>query len=514
MASLTTRQRDLLQILLHKREPLGAAELAEQLQLTARQVTYGLEGVKRWLANHDVSLKVTPGVGVSLDCSPDQTAWLVKELASETRLQLVLTPQQRETLVGLILLDAREPVILKQLQRWLQVSRTTAIKDVDAVSGWLEGFRLRLARRPNYGLWVEGSERDRRHAMAAVLWGYTPFDSTLFTINHTDGLSFELVDDADLLPVLKRVAEIIRQWDIRRIFSRVAYAETQLSGRFTDDAVLHLALSFAIQAYRIQTGAHLEEDAGNLERLRRLMVWPVAVEIGRRLGWRSNAAWSEQEVAFLAMHLLAAPRNERWPGDLEFDHSLSRLVDELMARIGAAYEIPHLGKDMSLRDGVVNHIIPAILRGRFQLWMPPPPAVTTLSDKYSFEIELARELAGLIALESGVELPESEINDLAMLLRAAYIRERPHQLRRVYVVCPSGMATAQLLVARLKAHFPRIGELQVVSMRALAQKQTEDVELIITTVPLNSEIAKRFQVIQVHPLLLPEDVEQITEFLT
>jgi phosphocarrier protein FPr len=52
MASLTTRQRDLVQILLKTEEPLGAADLAKRLQLTARQVTYGLKGVKRWLANH------------------------------------------------------------------------------------------------------------------------------------------------------------------------------------------------------------------------------------------------------------------------------------------------------------------------------------------------------------------------------------------------------------------------------------------------------------------------------
>ena len=76
------------------------------------------------------------------------------------------------------------------------------------------------------------------------------------------------------------------------------------------------------------------------------------------------------------------------------------------------------------------------------------------------------------------------------------------------------MATAQLLVARLKTRFPRLGVLRVVSMRELNQELTARAELIITTVPLpGSTVKNQSNVIQVHPLLLPEDVERITQWL-
>ena len=45
------------------------------------------------------------------------------------------------------------------------------------------------------------------------------------------------------------------------------------------------------------------------------------------------------------------------------------------------------------------------------------------------------------------------------------------------------MATAQLLVARLKARFPRMGKFRVVSLRELDQEILILLELIITTVP-------------------------------
>jgi hypothetical protein len=100
-----------------------------------------------------------------------------------------------------------------------------------------------------------------------------------------------------------------------------------------------------------------------------------------------------------------------------------------------------------------------------------------------------------------------------MLLRAAYIRENENRVENVIVVCPSGMATAQLLLARLKVHFPRLNLLEVVSLRDVMQKQHQNANLIITTIPISLPQQPHTTILQVHPLLLPEDIEKITRFL-
>lgn len=510
---LTTRQRDLLALLLDAKAPLGAADLAAQMQLTPRQVSYGLSGLKKWLDRHDINLSTTPGVGVTLDCTPDQFDNLTEELAAESHFQLILTAVQRQQLLALILLVANEPFILYQLQQLTQVSRTTVLKDLDALDDWLSQHRLTLERRPNYGIWIEGSEQARRQALAAWLWGETSLGQPLTEMTHANGLVFIMHDDADLLPVVQKASQIISQWEMKRSFGHVAWAEVQLDGRFTDDAVLHLALMMAIQTDRIQNGHILDIDSQTIAWLQTLPVWHVAAQIGRRLSWGHGNHWPEAETAGIAMHILAAPRNERWPGDLEIDRSFSDLVDDIMEAISAAYKMPGLKEDVTLRDGIVNHIIPACLRHRFNLWLPSPQPMTTLSEKYVFEHQLARNLTGIIEKHTAVHLPHSEINNIALLLRAAFIRERPYPRQEVIVVCPSGMATAQLLVARLKARFPRLGTLKVVSMRELHPARLKSVELIIATVPLPANISSQAKVIQVHPLLLPEDVQTITQWL-
>jgi mannitol operon transcriptional antiterminator len=75
------------------------------------------------------------------------------------------------------------------------------------------------------------------------------------------------------------------------------------------------------------------------------------------------------------------------------------------------------------------------------------------------------------------------------------------------------MATAQLLVARLKARFPYLKILDVLSVRELTPEKILAAQLIISTIPLDA-YKLGIHVIQVHPLLLPEDIDTITRWLT
>jgi mannitol operon transcriptional antiterminator len=512
MTFLTTRQRDLLQLLLDADGPLGSAELAAEMQLTPRQVNYGLKGLKRWLAHRNVALNATPGVGVALTCTPEQYGRLTNELASESNVQLILTSEQRQQLLALILLTAQEPLILYQLQQLAQASRTTVLKDLDAVADWLTEHDVLLERRPNYGVQIKSQEQERRQALAAWLWGETTLGQPLTQMTHTDGLVFSLGDDADLLPIVQRASEILKGWDAKRALWQVAYAEAQLDGRFTDDAVLHLALVFAIQTQRVQSGHLIQVEASSLDWLKTLAVWPVAAQITKRLAWSHTITWPEAEIATIAMQILATPRNDRWPGDLDVDNSFADLIDALINLTSQSYKLPGLQEDVTLRDGIITHVIPACLRHRFQVWLPSSQHGTALSQDYIDEHKLANELASIVQQHTQVTLAANEINNIALLLRAAFIRERPNRSQEVIVVCPSGMATAQLLTARLRARFPRLGNLRVVSVRELNDK-IGNAELIITTVPLPTSVKSNIKIIQVHPLLLPEDIETITRWL-
>lgn len=511
MFALTIQQRNLLNYLLQADAPVAMAELAEQAHLSPRQVAYRLKPVKTWLAKHDIILQSKPGVGVSLDCTPDQRQQILRELNSQTNFQLVLTAGQRQWLISLQLLTTKDPLILNWFQYQTSVSRTTILKDLETIEPWAGRFNLSLIRRPNYGLIFEGQELSRRQALLALLWGDVPFEASLTSMSYGTGLKFSLAGNTSL-PIIDHSSGVVRDWDTQTAFEWVAFAEDQLGGRFTDDALLYLALALSIQAQRVQEGYRVDCSAETLAWLQMRKIWGVAVEVAGLI-WPNLAIETlTNEIAAIAMHLLAGVRDNLWPGDLEIDPALTELINVLVTEVATAFSTPTLKHDTPLRDGLVAHVIPAYMRQRFGFWYPPIEADKTLADSYAHEYQIARELANIITERTGVILPVSETDVLALLIRAAFLRESVARPRRVLVVCPSGMATAQLLVARLKARFPSLDIVGVLSLRDLSAERVAGINLLISTVPVQPP-RRGLRVIQVHPLLLPEDVHKLTQSL-
>lgn len=517
MISLTTRQRDLLRQLLESEGSLVIADLAKEMGLSSRQVSYGLKGVRSWLVQRNVVLTVTPGVGVELICSSARRDELLQELDSGEEYELVLSAGQRRQLIALKLLIGSDPIVLFDLQNATQVSRTTILKDLEDVEVWFEQFSLRVEKKPNFGTWLDGSEWKLRQALTALLWGDLYFEDPIFSMNHVRGLAFSLESDALLLPILQDVMQFVDELQTNRITALVASAEAEMGGRFTDHEVLHLTLALAVQLRRIAIGSLIETSILSREEEAKIRKSPVcdvasALLCGVSSGVEEQAGFNNEVNAF-AILLLAGSKNERWPGDPETEKEFDSLITRLLVVAEEAYKLPGLSNDVTLRDGLIANVIPACLRQQYDLWAPALIQTNKLSvQKYVVEHEIAAHLAAVVKDHTTYDLPEDEVNNLSLLLRAAWIRERPHRLQEVIVVCPSGMATAQLLMARLKARFPRLGNLKVVSMREIGSQELDGVDLVISTIPL-ADLELPIKVIQVHPLLLPEDITRITDWL-
>ena len=78
------------------------------------------------------------------------------------------------------------------------------------------------------------------------------------------------------------------------------------------------------------------------------------------------------------------------------------------------------------------------------------------------------------------------------------------------VVCPSGMATAWVLVSRLRAEFPELALAEVVSASLVETMDVSEFDMIISTVPLPTSEAA---VIVVSPLLSAADIQSISAML-
>jgi mannitol operon transcriptional antiterminator len=514
MFSLTTRQRDILQILLKSSEPVSSQELAGLLNLTPRQVNYSIRGVKVWLNQQDQDLRTYPGAGFALTIHPEQARNLTQKINTHRGVQIILSVSQRQQLLALFLLTQDEPHILSQIEQIAQVSRMTITKDLDEIEFWFNSRGIILVRKPHFGIQISGEEQTVQQALAEILWGETPFSGDpIVQISHAEGLVFTLAGDASLLPIVDSTSQFLNLLNIRRAVSLVAKAEEQLGGRFTDDAVLHMALSFAITAVRIRKVHHLPDIEFQLTWLEKLPVWPVASFIAQKLGQDTHSFWKPGDVAGIAIQMMAAPRSEILPGEVERYEDFARLTEQLLDYISSAIGISKLKYDRTLQNGLLTYIVPASYRQRFQIWFPMSLSQSFLPEQDDRETVISSEIFHMVYEHTGIHLPAREMDYLVVLLRAAIIRNRTHLYDRIIVICPSGIATAQLLVARLHARFPYLSNLEVTSLRDLTPALVESANLILSTVPLPRQYMSS-KVIEIHPLLMPEDIDAITVFLS
>lgn len=100
MITLTTRQRDILKIILEANRPIGSVEMARRLNLTPRQINYSIKGVRLWLNHHRQDLTITPGAGFAHSMPAEQARALLQEVSAQSAVQIVLSVSQRQQLLS------------------------------------------------------------------------------------------------------------------------------------------------------------------------------------------------------------------------------------------------------------------------------------------------------------------------------------------------------------------------------------------------------------------------------
>src|SRR5258706_13373858 len=104
MITFTTRQREILKIILDVNRPIGSVELAKRLRITPRQVNYSMKGVKVWLKQHDQDLSVLTRVGFTINLRDDQSHGRFQKINIHCGVQIIRSGSQRQKLLSLFLL--------------------------------------------------------------------------------------------------------------------------------------------------------------------------------------------------------------------------------------------------------------------------------------------------------------------------------------------------------------------------------------------------------------------------
>jgi len=445
--------------------------MASDLGLSQRVVRYRLGSVESFLGQYDLQLVRRRGAGLYVDFGEERAA-IEAELDLWSGAQRVNSPDERDHVVIAKLLSAApEPISLEQLQEDLHVSKASARRDVKRVEPWLERRGLPLIRRPGVGIHVAGSELAIRRALVRWVLQAVPEDvlHELVSVGVPDRAMVGVKLPAGVLEHVDR----LQLRECARLLSQTSLAWTMAQGNSERIFTIYLAVS----AHRISVGRVVSMEAGQLRSLADHPVSETAAGIAVALGELIGEHLPDREVAGLTEYLLGLVNL----ADAEQGGSSPHagLLDELLERAGEQLH-PALALDPELRRSLLLHLERLAIRLRYGLPVYNP-LMREVAARYPEVHDVALSMGEIIRKHLGAAVPEDEVGFVTMYLSGAMERAHLRPRVRVLVVCPSGMATAWILVSRIQAEFPQLELAGVVPVSEVSGADTPAVDLIIAT---------------------------------
>ena len=514
---LSSRCLDILNLLVASERPLAASRIGNELNLSARVVRSSLTPAREWLLSKDILLKQVPGRGLYLSGSNGSKRKLADAIRAYDQPLLCLSAADRLRIALLSLGFAENPIQVKQLQQALNVSRVTALHVLDEAEKWLHRHKLQLIRRPNFGCMVIGDERNWR-AAAIDLIQESAGDARLLamlqgakTVVRVSSRTSAGLEDA--------LARIWGKLNILLIKQLMSPLEQEFAGALSDQAYIEVCIYLAVSVYRVRIGKTLGVHPDPLKAGRLASRASEAGEIAARLHQRSGIQLPNLEIEWLALKIAecnpmpALPRDGNGRGGPGLDPTIRRLVDRILVQASLALH-PSLTADQELLHNLAAHLETFLDPQPDQRGQPlRGPLLREVRTQFPYVYSVARQSSAFLTDELGIDVDEGEVGNIAACLIAAMerLRQSDQPKKRVLVVCSEGAVTAWLLVSRLRAEFPDVEVVEVISALELEQRRgPEGVDVIVSTIPLK---IKNIPHQQVNPLLGIDDCRMLKELL-
>ncbi|GEO24670.1 transcription antiterminator BglG [Alicyclobacillus acidoterrestris] len=502
---LKPRAMQILVRLLQQGDPVKTGELAERHQLTPRSIRYDLDEIEQAVLAYGIHL-VRRRSGIWLEGTPDKKQKILNELQVARSIPVDQSAaDMRLCKLLAVLLFAKEPVLVKQLEDVLEASPRTIYSDMDRAEGWLERTGLQLLRKRHYGARVEGPELLRRYGALRLAreWGHPERPGSdrperPLQISAMDAFLLSRLAHSETLSLLQSgLCEIRNQCPLRE----------------TDEWILFLA----IQVGRIQSGCTVSLSRTHMKQVMDTTEYTDAKEVAAVLATMFSVSFSDEEIACIALYLLGAFSQTQLDEET-FHRALSNpLVEDIVTQMLLAVDSTlgtFLMEDADLFRGLVLHVKPMVYRLFYDI-----PVQNYLIEDIRAQHTLAYQAAVIACrnLENLSRRPVSaaEIGFIALHIGAALERRRIHSHSterrvRVLVVCAGGIGTGKILQSQIEASNENLQVVGTVDVNRVQEAETLGADVIISSLPLDN--APRPHIV-VHPLLPAHDKKRISEWL-
>ncbi|WJP99107.1 BglG family transcription antiterminator [Geobacillus stearothermophilus] len=496
---VSARERKLLERLLASDRDLTVGELAEELNVSARTVHRDLQGLESVLRRYGLELVKKAGVGIRLVGKEENKQALTTELLRLSHHEY--TPEERQLMILIALLEAAEPVKLVSLANDLNVTVATVSLDLDKLEQTVGAYGLSLIRKRGYGVELAGSESAKRRLISDLLFRHVNEHEFLALMKET----IQRRADEPLDTMAEKLLGFVDRKKLAIIEQQIEQVKETLPFPMADSSYIAFVVHLALAIERIQRGDAIHFDPHDLQALQATNEYEIARALAESLEKVFGVDIPNEEIGYMTMHLMGAKWRSRQGTMMEETSLAVGMKAQQLIRFVSRELGVDLSADRTLYEDLVVHLKPALYRLEHGMGVSNPlleQIKRDYAELFAIVAEEAKQLFG------NVPMPEEEIGYLVLHFASALMRERKGW--RVLVICSSGLGTAKILATRLKKEIPDIVSLEQASVFEWKEKDASAYDLVVSTVPLADEGGPYFTV---SPMLTEEEARAIREFL-
>ncbi len=450
-----------------------AQALAGPLHVSSKTVRNQLKNLNAILSDYDMSVDSKNGAGYRLKVrDQDKRREFEDQLWEQEMIRgdVPDSPDERVNYLVNYLLHSDNYVKLDDLSALLYVSNKTLTSNLKEVEKILADYNLTLARKPKYGIKVEGTEFDIRLCIAGNDPRAQAIGRQVDNIRTTE-------EDEELALIEDCIQDCLSRYPF--IISNVAYR----------DLVIHLII-----ALRRMSGGHYVELTEDPAAREDQTSYQMASEMLNNLKDHYGVEITESETEYISIHLEAKETLQAVlpeSGDDSYvvvSGEVHELVDAMLSAVYSAFRFD-FRQDFEMTVALCRHLVPMIVRLQHGIRLENP-LLSEIKQQYALAYTMATTACVVLSQKYHTVVREDETGYVALLFALALERKKSQiSKKNILMVCATGQASSELMQYQYQMEFGAyINSIRVCDVGRVADYDFTDVDYVFTTVPITVKL--------------------------
>lgn len=466
-------------------------KVSEELNISERTIRYRIEDLNDFFSDENVDYKVIIENRVIKGFGDLEI--VKKELGEKN---YTFSQSERIEMISLLLLMSSYGCKADEICDFIDISRSTFKGDMRIVREKFQEQGLKIISKANKGLIVQGSEIVIRKLLLEKF-------KKSFEVEDKKLRFFEKISN-------KKTGIIKNYIKIEDILSASEYLEQvkkDLNKKISDEAYQILIIYILILIKRLENDLALDKNIQNQEFIKSTADFDAVKANIKMLEKNNSFLVNEFEIMKITEFILGSHTYNFKYSFYENWIYIEKLADELINKVSEKININILN-DTTLRDGLINHLIPTIYRLKNDIELENS-IHEEIIEQYPVLYSEVKSALKKIEDFIGKEFSENETSFFVVhfVLSIKRMVERLETKKKILIVCGLGYGTSNLLKQEMEDFFD-IEVKDLVPLNNLKNIDINGIDFIITTAAINKN-EFLVPVIKVNSILTKENIIEL-----